>query len=222
MALFNGLLFAAIFVGGAVAGSRAAQATAVDCLNLALSLGLGLHLAARPRPVRSRAALVKAGILGALGLLVFAGTAIQVVASRPPAVGLMAACGAVALAGNLATARLLRPLQREPEIRPLWRFARNGMAGNGAVILAAAAVLGTGTDWPDLIVALNLAVLGLNAALLIRKEARDERRSGTDHGALMSPGHLIAAEAPPPDSDGARPGESSRSSQGWRSLAHVP
>jgi Co/Zn/Cd efflux system component len=220
-AILNGILFAGVFAAGLAAGSWAVQALAVDALNIALTASLGLAFAHRPDRARSRAALAKAFVLAGLGLFVFAGTAIQVFLDRPPAGGTMIAAAALALAGNGLSALRLRALRDDPEIRPLWLFSRNDMAGSAVVLLAAGAVSGTGTDWPDLIVGLNLAVLGLHAALLVLREAREELRSGADRGALASPYHLIAAEpsAGPESRDDTPPAPAPA---GWRSLAQAP
>jgi Co/Zn/Cd efflux system component len=54
-------------------------------------------------------------------------------------------------------------------------FARaNDVLGNLAVLLAALGVFGTGTGWPDLIVATLMATLALQGAWIIVRQARQE------------------------------------------------
>ena len=59
-------------------------------------------------------------------------------------------------------------------MRSVWICSRNDAIGNLAVLLAAAGVLGTGTAWPDLAVALIMAGLGIWGGLQIIIQARTE------------------------------------------------
>ena len=54
--------------------------------------------------------------------------------------------------------------------------SRNDVIGNVAVIAAAAGVFGSGAAWPDLIVELILAGLGISGGLQIVGHARRELR----------------------------------------------
>ena len=47
-------------------------------------------------------------------------------------------------------------------MRSVWICSRNDAIGNLAVLLAAAGVFGTGTGWPDVIVAAIMAGLGIS------------------------------------------------------------
>jgi Co/Zn/Cd efflux system component len=62
-------------------------------------------------------------------------------------------------------------------MRSVWICSRNDAIGNVAVVAAAAGVFGTGTAWPDLIVATILATLGLTGGWQIVRQAREELRS---------------------------------------------
>jgi divalent metal cation (Fe/Co/Zn/Cd) transporter len=55
-------------------------------------------------------------------------------------------------------------------------FARNDVLGNVAVLLAALGVFGTGTGWPDVIVAAIMAMLALQGAATVAKQAIGELR----------------------------------------------
>jgi Co/Zn/Cd efflux system component len=61
-------------------------------------------------------------------------------------------------------------------MRSAWICTRNDVLGNLAVLLAALGVFGTGTGWPDLIVAGAMAVLALQGAALVVKHALSELR----------------------------------------------
>jgi Co/Zn/Cd efflux system component len=57
-------------------------------------------------------------------------------------------------------------------------FARaNDLLGNLAVLLAALGVFGTGTGWPDVIVAALMAILALQGAVTVIMHAMTELRS---------------------------------------------
>jgi Co/Zn/Cd efflux system component len=59
-------------------------------------------------------------------------------------------------------------------MRSVWVCSRNDAIGNAAVMLAAAGVFGTGTGWPDVIVAAIMGGLGLSGGLGIVRQARSE------------------------------------------------
>jgi Co/Zn/Cd efflux system component len=62
------------------------------------------------------------------------------------------------------------------------------------VVLAAGGVFGTGTMWPDLIVATILAVLGLSGGAQIIRQARQELRVDRASGGSIASHHgAIAA-----------------------------
>jgi Co/Zn/Cd efflux system component len=59
-------------------------------------------------------------------------------------------------------------------MRSVWLCTRNDAIGNVAVLLAALGVFGTGTRWPDLLVAAAMAGLALSAGLSVVRQARRE------------------------------------------------
>ena len=61
-------------------------------------------------------------------------------------------------------------------MRSAWICTRNDVIGNLAVLLAALGVLGTGTGWPDVIVAVIMAILALQGAVLVIRQAVNELR----------------------------------------------
>lgn len=56
-------------------------------------------------------------------------------------------------------------------MRSVWICSRNDAIGNVAVVLAAIGVFGTGSAWPDLIVAGVMAVLGVSGGIQIIVQA---------------------------------------------------
>ncbi len=62
----------------------------------------------------------------------------------------------------------------DANMRSVWVCSRNDVLGNLAVLLAALGVFGTGTGWPDLIVATVMAALAIQGAVLVVRHAREE------------------------------------------------
>ena len=58
----------------------------------------------------------------------------------------------------------------------LFRSTRNDVLGNLAVLLATLGVFGTGTGWPDVIVAAIMAALALQGATLVVRQSLSELR----------------------------------------------
>ena len=63
-------------------------------------------------------------------------------------------------------------------MRSVWICSRNDAIGNVAVVAAAFGVFGTGTAWPDLIVAAVLAGLGCWGSAQIISQALAELKDG--------------------------------------------
>jgi Co/Zn/Cd efflux system component len=65
----------------------------------------------------------------------------------------------------------------DANMRSVWICSRNDAIGNLAVLLAAAGVFGTGTGWPDIIVATIMAALGISGGWQIVRQASSELHS---------------------------------------------
>ena len=90
----------------------------------------------------------------------------------------MGIVGTLALMANLGVAVLLYAYREgDANMRSVWLCTRNDAIGNLAVLLAALGVFGTGTRWPDLLVAAIMAGLALAAGLSVVRQARGELRS---------------------------------------------
>lgn len=63
-------------------------------------------------------------------------------------------------------------------MRSAWICTRNDVVGNLAVLLAALGVFGTGTGWPDVVVASIMAGLALQGAVVVIRQAAAELRIG--------------------------------------------
>ncbi len=90
----------------------------------------------------------------------------------------MGAVGVVALLANGGVAWVLYHFRSgDANMRSVWICSRNDALGNLAVMLAALGVFGTGSAWPDLLVATIMAVLALTGAATVLRHAQFELRS---------------------------------------------
>src|SRR3546814_10075765 len=94
----------------------------------------------------------------------------------------MSSVGLLALVANGAVALMLyRFRSGDANMRSVWICSRNDAIGNVAVVLAAAGVFGTGTAWPDLLVAGIMAALGISGGIQIVRQARGELERSEEH-----------------------------------------
>ena len=190
----NGVMFLVEMAAGHLAGSQALQADALDFLGDTLTYGLSLAVIGSSLRTRASAALFKGGSLLAMGLWVFGSTLYQVFFLGLPKAEIMGSIGFLAFAANVASVLLLmRYKDGDANVRSVWLCSRNDAIGNVAVMVAAVAVWGLGSAWPDIIVALIMAGLFLYSSAQIIGQSLKEYRTGVDSGALASHGHAHEA-----------------------------
>jgi Co/Zn/Cd efflux system component len=158
----NGGFFVTEIVAGAAAGSAALQADALDFFGDAANYAISLGVAGMALAWRARAAAAKGGTLIALALWVLGSTAWHAFYGTLPRVEVMGVVGIAALVANGSVALMLyRFRMGDANMRSVWICSRSDAVGNAAVLLAALGVFGTGTGWPDVIVAAIIGGLGL-------------------------------------------------------------
>lgn len=171
----NAAMFAVEFSTGLHSGSVSLLADALDFLGDAINYALTLIALAMLPVWRSRAAMVKGLTMGAYGLFVLAQTGWHAISGSMPEAATMGLVASLALAANASIAVLLYAFREgDANMRSVWLCSRNDAIGNVAVMLAAAGVFGTGSAWPDLLVALIMAILGLTAARSVIAQATHE------------------------------------------------
>lgn len=174
----NAGMFAVEMAAGAAADSRALQADALDFLGDAANYAISLLVAGMALAWRARAALAKGITLIGLSGWVMITAALAALSGAAPQPKLMGIIGALALAANAGVAIMLYRFRTgDANMRSVWICSRNDAIGNIAVMAAALGVFGTGTAWPDLIVAAILALLGISGGIQIVQQARLELRS---------------------------------------------
>ena len=174
----NGAMFVAEMTAGQLAGSQALQADALDFLGDTLTYGISLAVIGAVLHVRAWAAFAKGISLFLMGLWVLGSTAYQVLVLGLPSAEIMGVIGVLALAANLASVFLLAPYKDgDANVRSVWLCSRNDAIGNIGVMLAAFAVWGTSSAWPDLAVAAIMASLFLTSSFSILRQAMAELRA---------------------------------------------
>jgi Co/Zn/Cd efflux system component len=171
----NAGFFVAEIVAGAAAGSAALQADALDFCGDAANYAISLGVAGMALTWRARAAVAKGSTLIGFALWVLASSAWHAFYDTLPRAEVMGVIGVAALIGNGGVALMLYRFRTgDANMRSVWICSRNDAVGNAAVLLAAMGVFGTGTGWPDVIVAAVMGGLGLWGGWQIVNQAHRE------------------------------------------------
>ncbi len=171
----NLAMFCVEIGAGLAAQSVSLLADSLDFLGDAGNYGISLFVLGMALQWRARASLLKAASMGAFGAWVAVTTAQHALAGTVPAAPVMGMVGALAFAANLGVAALLyRWREGDSNMRSVWICTRNDAIGNLAVLAAAAGVLGSGTGWPDYLVAAVMSGLALVGAFQVARQAMAE------------------------------------------------
>jgi Co/Zn/Cd efflux system component len=178
--IVNAVMFFVEMIAGAAADSRALQADALDFLGDTANYAASLAVVGAALAWRARVALLKSLFMLGFAGWVFGSAALAFVNGTAPDATTMGAIGTLALAANVAVALLLyRYRTGDPNMRSVWICSRNDAIGNVAVMAAALGVLGTGSAWPDLIVASIMAGLALTGGVQVFRQATRELQTAT-------------------------------------------
>src|SRR5262245_19403158 len=173
----NAVMFLVEIGAGLAAGSASLQADALDFLGDAANYAISLFVVGLALRYRAMAALAKAATMGVFGLWVIGTIVWHVLHGTLPNAFTMGTVGFAALIANAASFGLLWVHRTgDANMRSAWICTRNDVLGNVAVLLAAIGVFGTGTGWPDIIVAAIMASLALLGAAVVARPAAEELR----------------------------------------------
>ena len=176
--IVNAGMFLAELAAGEIADSRSLQADALDFFGDAANYAISLGVAGLALSWRAKASLVKGATLAALGAYVMIGALVSAFLGASPEPRIMGAVGIVALIANVAVALMLyRFRDGDSNMQSVWICSRNDAIANIAVVGAALGVFGTGTAWPDLIVAAIMATIGISGGIKIIRLALSELTS---------------------------------------------
>lgn len=174
----NAGMFAVEGVAGLLSGSASLQADSLDFLGDAANYGISLGVVGLALVWRARAALLKGATMLVFGGWVAVMTLWGVWRGETPEAQVMGVVGLAALVANVVTAVMLFRFRKgDANMRSVWICSRNDAIGNLAVMLAALGVFGTGSRWPDLLVAGVMAGLALQGGWQVIRHARAELKA---------------------------------------------
>lgn len=174
----NAAMFFVEIGAGLQSGSVSLLADAIDFAGDAANYALSLAVLGFAAIWSSRVAWLKGWAMLAFGVGVLARTAWVAWSGQPPEPLTMGVIGLLGLAVNVGVALLLyRFRDGDANMRSVWLCTRNDALGNLAVLGAALGVFGTGTAWPDLVVATVMAGLALASGREVLQRAGAELRA---------------------------------------------
>jgi Co/Zn/Cd efflux system component len=173
----NGLMFLVEIGAGLAAGSASLQADALDFFGDAANYAISLMVVGMALHYRAAAALAKGATMGLFGVWVIGTVIWHLMHGTLPNAFTMGTVGFAALLANAASFGLLWAYREgDANMRSAWICTRNDVLGNLAVLLAAVGVFGTGTGWPDIVVAAIMAGLALQGAIIVIRQSIAELR----------------------------------------------
>ena len=180
--LVNLAMFLVEIGAGLKAGSVSLLADSLDFLGDAANYGISLWVLGMALAWRARAAQFKAASMLVFGLGVLGAALWQAWQGGVPSAPTMGLVGSLALLANVGVAVLLYAYRDgDSNMRSVWLCTRNDALGNLAVLAAALGVFGTGSAWPDLIVAGIMASLAVHSAIAVLRHADGELNGGHEH-----------------------------------------
>lgn len=173
--LVNGIMFVVVVVAALFASSSALLADSLDNLGDALTYGLSLLAVNRGLEMKAKVALFKGALILVAALAVAAQIIYHLFVPAMPQFELMGGFSVLGLVANSICLLLLwRHRNQDINMRSVWECARNDIASNISVLLAAIGVWVTSSHWPDIIVASLLVIFLLRSAIRVLNSALAE------------------------------------------------
>ncbi len=170
--VINAVMFFVLIGFALYSRSTALLSDSLDNLGDALTYGLSLYAVSRDAGTKARVALFKGVLILAAALVVLGQIAYRLAVPIVPLFDAMGIASLLALATNGACLALLtRHKSDDVNMSSVWECSRNDIASNLAVFVTAGAVWLTGSGWPDVFVALGLAILFLRSAVRVLTQA---------------------------------------------------
>lgn len=162
-------------IASLTSGSVSLMADAIDFFGDSANYLLSLSVLSMGMLWRGRAAMVKGVTMATFGVFVLVRAGWVSTQGITPEAFTMGAIGLLALIANMGVAIMLfRFREGDSDMRSVWLCSRNDAIGNIAVMAAALGVFGTGSAWPDLIVAGIMGGLAITAGVSVVRHARQD------------------------------------------------
>lgn len=176
--IVNFSMFLVEIIASEFSDSMSLKADALDFFADSANYLVSLLVVAASVATRAKASLLKAGTMLLLGSYVMIAAILRVVYGSEPNAETMGIIGALALIANVVVAVVLyRFRDGDSNMQSVWLCTRNDAIGNVMVLLAAVAVVVSGTRWPDLAVAIVIAFLAISSAIKVIGLAKAELKS---------------------------------------------
>jgi len=176
----NAVMFLVIVSAALYSRSTALLADSFDNLGDALTYGLSLYVVSRSNSAKAKVALFKGLLIFLAAIVVLSQIIYRLYIPSTPIFEVMGAFSLLGLAANTVCLYLLWKHRNEDvNMSSVWECSRNDIASNLSVFVAAGAVWLTGTGWPDIVVALGLALLLLRSAYRVISSAWGELHVAT-------------------------------------------
>lgn len=173
----NALMFLIIVAAALYGKSTALLADSLDNLGDALTYGLSLYAVSKSTVVKARVALFKGGLILLAAFGVLAQIVYKVFVPSVPLFEIMGVFSLIGLGANsLCLFLLWRHRQEDVNMSSVWECSRNDIVANLAVFVASGAVWLSGSNWPDMLVAVGLVLFLMRSALRILASALPELR----------------------------------------------
>jgi Co/Zn/Cd efflux system component len=173
--IINAAMFLVEIWGGSLASSISLLADSVDFMGDAANYGISLLVLSMGITWRARAAMLKGLSMGAFGVLVLVKVTWDFFHGTTPEPLTMSLIALLALMANVTVAVLLYAYREgDANMRSVWLCSRNDAIGNLAVMSAAFGIFVTGSNWPDLFVAVGMASLAISSSVSVIRQAQRE------------------------------------------------
>lgn len=168
----NLLMFLVEAVAGWYAGSTALLADSLDMLGDAFAYGFSLYVVGRSVRWKAVSAMFKGGVMAAFGALVLGQAVYKIVIPQVPYFETIGVIGFLALAANSTCLALLwRHRAEDINMRSVWLCSRNDIIANLSVLVAAAGIWLTHSQWPDVLIGLGIALVFFRSATHVLRDA---------------------------------------------------
>ena len=170
--VINAGMFLLEFAAGLFTASTALLADSLDMFGDALVYGFSLYVVSRNDRWKAVSAAMKGGLMALFGLFVLGQATYKFFNPAAPQFEIIGVIGLLALVANGVCLSLLwRHREEDVNMSSVWLCSRNDIIANVSVILAGLGVWLTGSQLPDLLVGLGIAVLFLLTAFHVFQDS---------------------------------------------------
>jgi cation diffusion facilitator family transporter len=178
----NAVMFLLEIIVGYLYHSTALMADSLDMFSDAFVYGISIFVIAKSGSVKAKVSLIKGILMTTMAFYVIYELITKISNPIVPEGQIIAGVGMLAFVANAVCLWLLfRHKDGDINIRSAWVCSRNDMTANVGVIVAGVLVLYSGSQWPDYIIGVSVALLVLVSSFRVitdsLRELRSERKS---------------------------------------------